>query len=256
MAKWTAGHFVWYEHMTKDPKAAIEFYSDVVGWKTQAWEGTQNYTMWVGSQGPIGGVTTIPERAAKAGSPPFWSASVQVDDVDASAKAAKANGGQVHVEPMDIPTVGRYAVIVDPQGAALALFKPGGDGMDARDNTKPGEFGWHELLTTDHGAAFRFYSGLFGWEKLREVDAGGPVGKYLVFGKGNEQYGGMFTKSKDMPMPPSWLYYANVADLGTAVGKAKKRGAKVMIESMEVPGGGKIAQLIDPQGAAFALFAR
>jgi predicted enzyme related to lactoylglutathione lyase len=63
----------------------------------------------------------------------------------------------------------------------------------------------------------------------------------------------MFTKSKDVPMPPMWSYYVEVSDLDAAVERAKARGARLMNGPMEVPGGARVAQLADPQGAAFAL---
>ena len=54
------------------------------------------------------------------------------------------------------------------------------------------------------------------------------------------------------PMPPAWLYYTETSDLDAAIGRATKNGAKVLNGPMPVPGG-RIAQLMDPQGAAFAL---
>src|SRR5690242_3298508 len=110
------GRFVWYEYLTRDVQAGIAFYSDVVGWKTQPFGEDNGYTMWVGSQGPLGGVMRMPDEAAKSGASPFWMAHVQVDDVDATAAQATKLGGKVWKDPTDIPTVGRFAVIGDPQG--------------------------------------------------------------------------------------------------------------------------------------------
>ncbi len=92
------GRFVWYEDLAKDPKAAIDFYSDVVGWKTQPFEGNTDYVMWVGSQGPLGGVMKLPDEVAKMGAPPHWMAHVEVENVDATAAQAKKLGGKVHKE--------------------------------------------------------------------------------------------------------------------------------------------------------------
>jgi predicted enzyme related to lactoylglutathione lyase len=50
-----------------------------------------------------------------------------------------------------------------------------------------------------------------------------------------------------------WLFYTETSDLDTAIARATKNGATVMNGPMDVPGGGRIAQLMDPQGAAFAL---
>jgi predicted enzyme related to lactoylglutathione lyase len=250
MANTNTGRFVWYELMTTDPKAAVAFYSEVVGWKTQAWE-SGDYTMWVGSQGPLGGVMALPDQAKQMGAPPHWMANVQVADVDAAVARTKERGGQVFHGPMDIPKIGRVAVIADPQGATIAVFAPSED-MREHDDTKQGEFSWRELLTTDHEAAFGFYGELFGWEKLGEMDMG-PAGKYLLWGRNGKQLGGMMTKPKEMTMPPSWLYYVTAEDFDAAFERAKSKGAKVLNGPMEVPSGQRIVQLMDPQGAAFAL---
>jgi predicted enzyme related to lactoylglutathione lyase len=252
MANTINGHFVWHEHMTKDAKAAIAFYGEVVGWKTQAFGGGSDYMMWMSSQGPIGGVMSVPGEAAKMGAPPSWVGNVQVANVDATVTLTKKLGGKVFKEASDIPTVGRFAVIADPQGAAVAVFQPKDGSMTAHDTSKDGEFCWNELMTSDSVAGFKFYSELFGWKILHEMEMG-PMGTYRIFGVGDRQLGGMMTSPKDAPMPPMWIYYAEVPDLDGALARAKKMGAKVMNGPMDVPGGGRIAQLVDPQGAVFAI---
>lgn len=246
----TIGRFIWHELMTTDPEAAMQFYSDVVGWTTKAY-GDEGYSMWVGSQGPLGGVMALPEKAKAMGAPSHWMSNVEVGDVDATVALAQKLGGRTYVEPKDVPEIGRVAVIGDPQGASIAVFKPSGT-MASHDNLKAGEFSWAEYVGNDHEAAFSFYSQLFGWEKNREHDMG-PMGKYLLFGKNGSDKGGMFTMPKDMPMPPSWLYYIRVDDLEAAVERAKAGGGKLLNGPMDVPDGSRIAQLMDPQGAAFAL---
>ena len=253
MANASVGSFVWHEHLTKDPKAAIAFYKDVVGWTTQPFGDGGEYTMWVGSQGPLGGTMKLPEEAAKMGTPPHWMGHVQVEDVDASASRVKKLGGKVYKEPEDIPTVGRFAVIADPQGAAISIFKPNA-AMTLHDEAKDGEFCWNELLTSDQKAAFAFYSELFGWKKLDEMDMGN-MGTYVIFGVGDKRLGGMMTTPKGNPLPPSWIYYVEVRDLEGSVARATGKGATVTNGPMDVPGG-RVAQLTDPQGAMFALHQR
>jgi predicted enzyme related to lactoylglutathione lyase len=255
MTDTNTGRVVWYELLTTDPKAAIAFYTEVIGWKTERWE-KSDYTMWVASQGPLGGVTLLPEEAKKMGAPPYWQANVRVANVDETLAKVKQLGGKVyHVE--DVPTVGRLAVIADPQGAVIAVFTPQGE-MPPHDSAKPGEFSWHELYTTDLEAAFKFYSQIAGWERLGEFDMG-PMGTYLLWGREGKQLGGMMTMPKDMKtpdgrtVPPSWMYYVTTSDLDAALARAKAKGARVLNGPMEVPGGQRIVQLMDPQGAAFAL---
>jgi predicted enzyme related to lactoylglutathione lyase len=251
MANSSKGHFVWHEHLTKDPKAAIAFYTEVVGWKTQPFGDDGQYVMWVGSQGPLGGVMTLPDQAAKMGAPPHWMGHVQVDDVDATVAQVKKLGGKIYKEPEDIPTVGRFSIIADPQGAVISIFKPA-SAMTLHDASKEAEVCWNELVTSDTAAGFKFYAEIFGWKTLQEMDMG-PMGTYRVYGIGDKQLGGMMNIPKGAPMPPSWVYYIETHDLDAAIGRATKRGAKVMNGPMDVPGGGRIAQLTDPQGAAFAL---
>ena len=130
--------------------------------------------------------------------------------------------------------------------------------MASHDTSKAGEFSWSELYTTDHEAAFRFYEELFGWERLGTHDMG-AMGTYLLWGRGGKQLGGMMTMPKEMKtpdgrsVPPSWMYYVTTPDLDAALERAKKQGARVLNGPMEVPGGQRIVQLMDPQGAAFAL---
>lgn len=247
MATANQGRFVWYEHLTRDVKAAIVFYSEVLGWKTEPFG--DGYVMWVGGQGPLGGVMAA-EGAAK-GAPPHWIAHVQVADVDATAALAQKRGGKVLHAPTDIPTVGRFAVIADPQGAAVAVFEPN-EPMTLHDPAKDGEFCWNELMTSHSAAAWAFYSELFGWKVQQDMDMG-PMGTYRIFGVDDQRLGGMMTTPQGSPMPPMWIFYASTSDLDAAIGRATKHGGTVINGPMEVPGGGRIAQLTDPQGAVFAL---
>jgi uncharacterized protein len=249
------GRFVWYELLTTDVDAAKAFYTDVIGWKTEPF-GPDGYTMWLGGQGPVGGVAALPEAAQAMGASPYWQANVEVTDLDAAIAEVQRAGGKVLVE-QDVPTVGRFAVIADPQGAVLALFVPRGNELAPHDTSKPGEFAWHELYTSDHEAGFAFYADLVGWERLGAVDLG-PMGTYLLWGRGGKQLGGMMTmKGMKTPdgrdVPASWMYYIAVADFDDAFARAKARGATVLNGPMPVPGGQRVVLMFDPQGAAFAL---
>ena len=255
MANEDRGRFVWYDLMTKDKKAAQDFYTKVVGWGTQGFEGGgQPYTMWTRGEQPIGGLMDQPAEAAKSGVPPHWLAYVGVPNVDDTCREAEKLGARIHVAPRDIPTVGRFAVIADPQGAVFAAFTPAPSSTPPRPEGPPqvGEISWHELATTDQAAAFRFYNSLFGWEKDEAMDMG-PVGVYQLFKRKGQQLGGMYNKPAEMPFPPNWLLYARVPDVHKGAETVKSLGGKVLNGPMEVPGGGWIVQIMDPQGAMFAL---
>lgn len=245
------GRFVWYELMTSDPGAAIEFYTQLIGWTTAPFEGGgQEYTLWMSGEMPVGGVMRLPEEAVVGGAPPHWLAYIGTPDVDASVEEAVACGGSVIVRPTSIADVGRFAVLRDPQGVVIAAYTPAQE-PPPEVTPSPGCFSWHELATTDHEAAFAFYSSLFGWEKQETMDMG-DAGVYQIYGRGGPPLGGMFDRSPEMPAA-AWLYYIMVDDVDRSAEVVKKLGGQVLIGPMEVPGGDRIVQCADPQGAVFAL---
>ena len=76
---------------------------------------------------------------------------------------------------------------------------------------------------------------------------------YQIYGRNNLPLGGMFNKPPEMEGPPTWLYYIKVDSVDNAVEQVKELGGQVLNGPMDVPGGDKIAQCLDPQGAVFAL---
>ncbi len=115
------GAFSWSELMTTDVPGAVEFYSKLFGWTTQElpMEG-MSYTLAKVGENDVGGIMATPPEAQ--GMPPMWGVYVTVDDVDATAKTAEKLGGKIIVPPTDIPDVGRFCVIQDPQGAVFSAI--------------------------------------------------------------------------------------------------------------------------------------
>jgi len=254
------GRIVWYDLVTTDPAAAKDFYGKVTGWGTTPWEppeGGKPYTMWAAGEDPVGGLIELPEEAAAQGAPPHWLAYVTVPDIDAVIRETEAGGGELLMPPETVDAVGTFAVLKDPQGAVFAPFTPADGAAGDVPPPQVGHFSWHDLATTDHEAAFQFYSGIFGWKKTEAVDMG-EMGIYQMFGPESDvgfYLGGMFDKPADVPAPPHWLYYIMVPDIEKAVSAVREAGGQVLNGPMEVPGGDWIAQCMDPQGAAFALHA-
>ncbi|MGV8936133.1 MAG: VOC family protein [Allorhizobium sp.] len=257
------GTFIWYELMTTDRKAAADFYAAVVGWEFKEFAHmTANgdpYSVFnvpgydMGSAGAL----TITTEMEKNGVTPEWCGYVGVDDVDAKARDFAAHGGAVHIPPTDIPHVGRFAVVADPHGAYLNLFKPVmADAPPGPPPGTPGTLGWSELMADNGDEAFAFYSKMFGWEKDMAVDMG-TLGTYQTFtkdGVGPGGIGGMMTRMPDMPRA-FWGYYTNVEAIDAAGERVKAAGGEVVDGPMEVPGGSWTLQCRDPQGAHFALVA-
>ncbi|HKN68052.1 MAG TPA: VOC family protein [Gemmatimonadaceae bacterium] len=246
------GQFVWYELLTPDTDAAKRFYASLTGWGTQPFD--KDYTMWTTAGAPFAGLYRLGPEMRQQGVPPNWMPYVESSNVDETVRLATSLGGAVTVPASDIPNVGRFAVLRDPQGATFGVYRTSGPSMSWDGTPVLGRFSWHELMTTDYRKAFDFYQKLFGWEKTGEMDMGGG-NAYLMYGKG-QPFGGIFNRHGDMmSMPPFWMVYIYVKDVRKAVEIAKKNGASVHRPPMEIPGGGTIAILADPQGAAFALHA-
>lgn len=249
------GRFCWFDLMTTDPAGAQAFYTKLIGWGTMTQEfGGKPYTMWTNGESPLGGVNPLPDEAKKAGAPPHWLSYILTPDIDERLAKAKELGATIQVPAMDIPEVGRFGVITDPQGAAIAFFSPAAEPPGDAAPPKIGEFSWHELATSDPEAAFAFYSELFGWEKTEAMDMG-EAGIYQMYKQEGGEFplGGIFKKPKDMPGPPAWLYYIRVENVQKSIDVVKELGGQILNGPMEVPGGDYIAQCMDPQGAAFAI---
>ena len=121
------GAFGWTELMTTDEEGAKRFYSKLFGWETEQMplegiEGMEDmkYSVIKVDGDPVGGITGMPPECK--GMPPTWGIYLTVDDVDATAAQVEELGGKLLRPPADIPNVGRFCVIQDPQGAALCAI--------------------------------------------------------------------------------------------------------------------------------------
>jgi predicted enzyme related to lactoylglutathione lyase len=241
------GRFVWHELYTPNRTGSQEFYGQVAGWKVQAWDQDPEYQMFAAETGPLG--AAIEERSGT----PHWLTYIGTTDVDATADAAVRAGGRVQMAPTSLPNGGRYAVLVDPQGATFGVHASA-TAPQPETAAKPGEFSWHELASNvAPNAAFGFYAALFDWDLMSEFDMGPTMGTYLIFGRNGRQLGGMFDQSKQGRSGAYWLGYIRVTDLEDCVERSKAARGSVLVGPMDVPGGDRIAQLMDPYGAFFAL---
>jgi hypothetical protein len=241
------GRFIWHELLTTDTAAGAAFYQKVVAWRSQP-SNVPGYTIFMAGGVQVGGLMALP--ADTAGTPAHWLVYVGTPDVDATVRQAQTLGARVCKAATDIPNVGRFAVLADPQGATFAVFTPSGP-PPAAPSTPMGGFSWHELATTDVSAALRFYGELFGWSKGVGHDMG-AMGVYQLFEHGGMAVGGM-VNTQGPQTPPSWLSYVQVPDATRAVGAARGAGGRLLHGPMEVPGGTWIALFLDPQGGAFAV---
>jgi uncharacterized protein len=253
------GKFIWYELMTTDQDAAIDFYKEVVGWTAADHENSQltgmRYTILSAGDRGVGGVFQLKPEMLAGGARPGWLGYIAVADTDAKAKSVAEAGGRVLMGPDNIPNVGRFAMVADPGGAPFYLLTPLSQQNEppaVDPATTPGHVSWHELYSSvGQEKAFAFYSSQFGWETVTEMDMG-AMGKYRIFGKDGVQMGGIMGKPENVPVS-GWGFYVNVEGIDAAVERVKAHGGQVLMGPHEVPGGSWIIQGLDPQGANFAL---
>ena len=251
-----ASHFAWYELMTADAPAAIDFYTQGVGWQAQdAGMPGAAYTLMMVGDARVAGLMATPPELLAGGAPSCWSGYLVVDDVDAMEARVLQGGGKVLRPAEDIPGVVRFAVVADPQGASFMLFKPlttEPPPMPAPE--APGTVGWHELRAADGPAVFDFYATLFGWTRGDAIPMG-TMGVYQLFEIHGVPCGAIMT-AEPGASAPGWRYYFRVAAIDAAAQRIAKLGATVTMGPDPVPSGDWVLHARDPQGAPFALMAK
>lgn len=119
------GFLTWNELVTRNPDSALPFYGESLGWEWEESLMPQGlYWIAMNAGRRNGGAMRMTDEWP-ATVPSHWMVYFGTDDVDATTEAARAAGGTVHVEPMDI-AVGRFASLADPTGAPFTVFR-GGD---------------------------------------------------------------------------------------------------------------------------------
>jgi predicted enzyme related to lactoylglutathione lyase len=242
------GKFVWFEHQSPDPAKAIAFYGALLGWKTQTMPmGEGTYHIIMNGDTGVGGMTT-----AQKGAPSAWMSYLSVADVDASHKKALSNGAKSLMPPTDFGTVGRAAVIVDPTGACLSLWRDAQPDRPDQEKTPIGDWFWNEHWSENDKRAVAFYKKTFGFG-TDTMDMG-PGGTYTMLKTKDGKMRAGLMKSNMKGAPTMWLPYIHVADCDAAVAKAKKLGAlAIAVPPTDIPNIGRFGIIIDPQGAPVAL---
>jgi predicted enzyme related to lactoylglutathione lyase len=115
-----AGTAGWFELATNDTARAKEFYTALFGWTASTMDTGVEYTVFHGPTGMAGGMYGITKEMGEM--PPCWLPYFVVDGTEAAIGTAKELGGAVLHGPMDMPGVGRTALLQDPQGAAFYVI--------------------------------------------------------------------------------------------------------------------------------------
>jgi predicted enzyme related to lactoylglutathione lyase len=246
----------WLDLGAPDVDAAVTFYSTVFGWtfRSAGPEGG-GYGFFLLDGRTVAAVGPLMEEGAS----PSWTAYFHTNDADATKADVERAGGAVRMAPMDVFTAGRMAQFTDPAGADFAVWQPGDvTGLEAV--MEANTLCWTELYTTDMAAVKEFYRSVFSWEYEDMQMGEGMV--YTIASspgggvEGDTGQGGMMQlpqENLDAGSGSEWHPYFGVTDCDTTFEAATRGGAQTMMPPVDVPGVGRIAMLLDPAGASFAI---
>lgn len=238
------GQVVWHQLMATDVERAKRFYTELLGWQIELWKpGEQDETPMIS----VDGVTHGGFHAAPEGAPSHWLGHVRVESADDASARAERLGGKAVFGPVDMPEIGRFVVIQDPQGAVMSAYTP-----ETEEPAAQGVFLWDELMSTDAEASKLFYTEVFGWT-TSEMDMGEMIYTLFERAPGN-QVAGLYQKGEDMPGPSMWVPYLATDDVDATTAKAGGLGASVVVPPMDVPTVGRMALLVDSVGALVGLY--
>ena len=239
----------WVDLQTTDPQAAKEFYAGLFGWTydDQPMPEGAVYSMALLRGQPVAAIAPQSPELTAAGAPPMWNTYLAVDSADEATARVEAAGGKVGMTPFDIMDAGRMSFVLDPSGAAVALWQAG-QHIGATLVNEPGTINWNELLTSDPGTT-KFYADVVGLSTdTFDMGEGGP---YTVFKAGDAMVGG--TMAPQMPGTPNhWHVYFGTDDADATAAKAAELGGSVIVPPFDTPVG-RMAVLSDPQGAVFSI---
>lgn len=245
---------VWFELTTPDLHAAMPFYEQVAGWRIAMSPAAEHggYRLASAPDGDqVAGLMTGQGQMPKG-----WSLYLAADDVDATAAKAAELGGTIVAGPMDIPHVGRFAAMVDPQGVMINIITETRESAGTPFKQMEGGAGvghgvWIELATPDPDAAFAFYGALFGWQKAGAMPMG-EMGDYAFIGTGDLRPGAIMS-SATTGAPARWNWYVEVPDIDVALATATAQGGAVLQGPDQIPGGSYSANVADAQGYQIGL---
>jgi len=233
---------MWLDLASTDLQSSKNFYGQLFNWEFEDLgpeAGGYNFAR-IGGKMVCGlGPAQDPSRGSS------WAVVFDVDNADETVSKAQAAGAKVLAPPTDVMGSGRMAVLADPAGAAFTVWQPMAH-TGAEIIHEHGTFTWAELSTTDIGATKTFYPKIFP-VAMNDYDLGDSA-TYTVFHVAGKDVAGAMANPS---VPPSWGVYFEVNDTDAIADQAIDLGANELMRDDTPPG--RIAMLIDPQGAPFAI---
>jgi predicted enzyme related to lactoylglutathione lyase len=258
--RYPAGVPCWVETLQPDLRAALDFYGPLFGWEfagpgPMPGDPPGEYFVARVRGRDVAGIGSLPARADAVA--PAWSTSIRVDSVDEAAARATDAGGRLCDGPLDVPPVGRLAVLADPAGALVSVWEAG-----AREGAQlvnaPGAWAMSMLHSTDPGGSNAFYGAVFGWEPepFEMGDAALTLWRLPGYVGGEPQQpvprDVVAVMIGDEPEQAHWSVDFWVDDADATAEHAARLGGTVVAGPFDAPGF-RSAVIADVQGAAFSV---
>jgi predicted enzyme related to lactoylglutathione lyase len=243
-----AGRFVWRDLMTKDVAVARKFYGELFGWHFKdERRGDRPYVLARIGSDPVAGIVDVSVMPDAA---PQWISFMSVDDVDQAAADARASGGQVLLEPREVGSLARAAVVADAQGAPLGLAQLRQKIFVAPDPL-PNHFFWQEYLARDAAQALGFYKRLASYDSTISDTRLGV--EYHVLRRGRPSAGLFQLPDTAVDVLPNWLPYVLVDDPSALAARVTALGGRILVPAAAERRNGTLVVIADPGGAPIAL---
>ncbi|MFB4302428.1 VOC family protein [Actinomadura sp. NTSP31] len=239
----------WVDLASPDVSASKRFYRGLFGWSdfTLAVPSYGDYEILTlgDDQGPVvAGLQSLADDAQ----PPTWTCYFRVENLQDTAAAVEAAGGQELMPPTNVADLGQVALFQDRQGADFGVALPGI--LEIGFGTEPSTVCWIELMCPDIRQPRRFYGAVLGWEAVDHVHHGRP---WITWKAGDRFFGGAVSPDEPPPHTPAqWIPYFWVTDCDASAARAAELGAHIQLPPTDAPPG-RYARLTDPTGAGLGI---
>ncbi|MFW6694434.1 VOC family protein [Streptomyces sp. MAR4 CNX-425] len=255
MDEFAEGAPCWADAALPDLRAGERFYGELFGWTfarggtdTAAGDAFPRHSRALLDGKPVGAL--VAKRDGRM--PTTWGVHLATPDLLGTVEKIRRAGGTVLTGPSGVGSYGRSALAADPEGAVFAVWQGGTrPGFGATD--VPGAFCWTEVYVRNAEAADAFYPAVFGYALQDPPFDAGDFKTWALPGSGREVAGRAIVGDVvPAGMPPHFLLYFRVADVGESLATVRRAGGRVLVERQEIPGA-TFAVVVDNQGAAFAM---
>lgn len=245
--------FSWIDLGTNDTKSAIEFYSELFGWKiieTSSSGNAMDYIIFTLNNKPVAAIYELMPEQKQANLPPYWGSYIEVENIEEVLQKAEQLGAKIINKATEVSNEGKFAVVSDPEGAVFCLWQSR-DYKGSAYKYQHGSLCWNELGARNPSAHEHFYNNLFGWTSKTTIMGMGP---YTVYSIGETATAGMYQMSEEMKeIPPHWLVYFEIENMDKAMEFITAKGGEILMPKLFIESVGYYAIARDPQGAVFGL---